>query len=367
MSNIIDYLKWRGDLSFEISPLNEVDNVILARFSYLPFHDIYLEPRENIKSIAKKMKIVPVSNFVWKEDKQFIEELAKARRFKNLIVSDYVQKVDSDDEVQFTAITIWLPNNEKYISFEGTDMTMVGWKEDFNMSFMTNIPSQIKAVEYLETMANKYTSNFRLGGHSKGGNLSVYAATFCQDEIKERIVDILNADGPGFTKEIISDERYKKIVNKVNTYVPQSSIIGRILEHEEEYNIVESVQKGIMQHDIYSWQVEATNLIKISELTNESQMVNKIVKDWLNNTTPEQRRNFIDTLYQLVGKTEAKTIMEFSSQWVKNIKTISDTYKTMGEVEKKEMEQMIKLTLTSIMTCMKAEILKKSKKSNESE
>lgn len=365
MSNIIDYLKWRGDLSFEINPINEIDNIILARFSYLPFQDIYLEQRENIKSIAKKFKIVPKSNFVWPDDKEFIEELAKTQRFKNLIVSDYVQKLDLDTEMQFAAITIWLPNNEKYISFEGTDSTIVGWKEDFNMSFMTNVPAQIEAVKYLENIADKYTSNFRLGGHSKGGNLSVYSATFCKDEIKERIIDILNADGPGFSKETISDERYKKIVDKVNTYVPQSSIIGRLLEHEEEYNIVESTQKGIMQHDIYSWQVEGTQLIKILKLTNESQMVNKIVKDWLNNTTLEQRENFINTLYELIGKTEAKTVPDFSAQWLKNIKKIIETYKTMNEEEKKQMEQMIRLTLTSIITCTKNEILTKNKKESD--
>jgi hypothetical protein len=365
MSNIIDYLKWRGDLSFEINPINEIDNIILARFSYLPFHDIYIEPKENIKSIAKKMRIIPKTNFVWEEDKKFIEELSKTRRYQNLIVSDYVQKLDLDTETQFRAITIWLPNAEKYISFEGTDMTIVGWKEDFNMSFMTNIPAQIEAVKYLEKIADKYTGNFRLGGHSKGGNLAVYAATFCKDEIKERIIDILNADGPGFNKETISDERYKNIVNKVNTYVPQSSIIGRLLEHEEKYNIVKSTQKGVMQHDIYSWQVEATELIKIPELTNESKMVNKIVRDWLNSTTPEQRKNFINALYQIIGKTEAKTITEFSEQWLKNIKKIIETYKTMSEEEKKQMEQMIKLTLNSIATCVKKEILGKNKKSEE--
>jgi len=365
MSNIIDYLKWRGDLSFEIDPLNEIDDVILARFSYLPFHDIYLEPKENIKSIAKKMKIIPKSNFCWGDDKEFIEELAQTQRFKNLIVSDYVQKVDLKSETQFVAITIWLQNNEKYISFEGTDMTMVGWKEDFNMSFMSNVPSQLEAVKYLERIAEKYTCNFRLGGHSKGGNLAVYAATFCKDEMKERITDILNADGPGVTKEIIKDERYKRIVGKVNTYIPQSSIIGRLLEHEEEYNIIESKQKGIMQHDIYSWQVEGTKLKKIPELTSESHMVNNIVRQWLNSTTPEQREKFGNTLYEIIGKTEAKTVMDFSNQLFKNVKTVIQTYKTMNEEEKQHMETMVKLTITSIVTSMKNEILNKNKKVSE--
>ena len=353
MSNIIDYLKWRGDLSFEISPFNEVDNIILSRFSYLPFQDIYLEQRENVKSIAKKMRIIPKINFVWQDDKEFIEELAKTKRFQNLIVSDYVQKVDLSDEMQFGAITIWLPNGEKYISFEGTDMSMVGWKEDFNMSFKTNIPSQIEAVKYLEKIADKYTSNFKIGGHSKGGNLAVYSAIFCKDEIKERITGVLNADGPGFSKEIISGEEYKKIADKVHTYIPQSSIIGRLLEHEENYTIVESTQKGIMQHDIYSWQVQAKDLIKISELTNESKTVNKIVKEWLNNTTQEQRENFINTLYQIIGTTEAKTMSEFSSQWFKNIKKAIKTYKNMKQEDKKQIEEMIKLTLNAIITCLK--------------
>lgn len=361
MSNIIDYLKWRGDLSFEISPLNEVDNIILARFSYLPFQDVYLEQRENIKSIAKKMKIVPKSNFVWQEDKEFIEELSKTKRFQNLIVSDYVQKVDLSAEMQFGAITIWLPNGEKYISFEGTDMSMVGWKEDLNMSFKTNIPSQIEAVKYLEKIADKYTCDFRIGGHSKGGNLAVYSAIFCKDEIKERIVYILNADGPGFTKETILNENYKKIVNKVHTYIPQSSIIGRLLEHEEKYTIIESKQKGLMQHDIYTWQVEAKELRKISELTIESRTANNIVKEWLNNTTQEQRENFINTLYQIIETTEAKTITEFSSQWFKNIKKVIETYKNINEEDKKKMEQMIKLTLNAITTCIKNEVFDKNK------
>jgi len=362
MSNIIDYLKWRGDLSFEIDSMNEVDNVILSRISYLPFHDIYLEPKESIKSVAKKMEIVPKSNFVWGDDKEFIEQLGKSKRFQDLIVSDFIQKVDLETEIQFGAITIWLPNNEKYISFEGTDMTIVGWKEDFNMSFMTNIPSQIEAVKYLENIANKYISKFKLGGHSKGGNLAVYSAIFCKDEIKERIIDILNADGPGFSKEVINDERYKIIAHKIKTYVPQSSIIGRLLEHNEEYVIIESIQKGVMQHDIYSWQVEGTQLNKIPELTNESKMMDNIVKDWLNNTTLEQRKQFGDTLYQIIGTTEAKTIPDFSAQLLKNIKKVIETYKTMNEDDKKQLEEMIKLTLTSITTCIKSEFIGKSKK-----
>jgi len=138
-----------------------------------------------------------------------------------------------------------------------------------------------------------------------------------------------------------------------------------LLEHEEEYNIIESKQKGIMQHDIYSWQVEGTKLKKIPELTSESHMVNNIVRQWLNSTTPEQREKFGNTLYEIIGKTEAKTVMDFSNQLFKNVKTVIQTYKTMNEEEKQHMETMVKLTITSIVTSMKNEILNKNKKVSE--
>ena len=210
-------------------------------------------------------------------------------------------------------------------------------------------------------MAEKYTCKFRIGGHSKGGNLAVYSAVFCEDEIKDRITYILNADGPGVNKETITSDEYKKIVDKIHTYVPQSSIIGRLLEHEENYIIVESKQKGIMQHDIYSWQVQAKNLNKISNLTNRSETTNRMVKEWLNSTTQEQREAFINTLYQIVEKTEAKTITDFSNQWFKNLRKIIETYKSVDVENKKQVEEMIKLTLNAIIVCIKNEILNKNK------
>ena len=138
----------------------------------------------------------------------------------------------------------------------------------------------------------KYIGKLIVGGHSKGGNLSVYASMFCKDRVKNKIVEIINADGPGFDESIFNTENYIKILDKLNTYIPQSSIIGRLLEHDEDYEIIHSTQKGIMQHDIYSWQVNATNLVRIPNLTNDSQFVNKVVREWLQNTTPEQRENY---------------------------------------------------------------------------
>lgn len=353
MPNIMDYLNWRGDLSFKQDSLNEIDKIILARFSNLPFNDISLEEVDTIGNIALKMSKIKDESFFWNGDKEFIESIGKTKRYKDLKVSDHMEIKDLLAEKQFAAVTIWLPNKLKYISFRGTDTSLVGWKEDFNMTFMKNIPSQKEALSYLNKIGEKYRDKLIVGGHSKGGNISIYASMYSKPKIKKRILEIINADGPGFNEEIINSKEYLDIVERINTYIPQSSIIGRLLEHEDNYEIIYSIQKGIMQHDIYSWQVDGMNLVRIPELTNDSQFVNKVVREWLQNTTSKQRENFVNVIYDILVTTEAKNFTDFGIDRLKKIKTIIKSYKNIEKEDKKEIEVMIKLLLKSAITTIK--------------
>lgn len=353
MPNIMDYLNWRGDLSFKQDKINEVDAIILSRISYLPFKDINLERIDNIENIANKMKDLGLDKFIWKADKDFIIKLGQSKRYKDLLITDYKEILDLEAEKQFAAVTIWLPKGYKYISFRGTDMSLVGWKEDFNMTFMKNIPSQLEAVKYLNDIGSRYRGKLIIGGHSKGGNLAVYASMFCKDRIKKRIVEIINADGPGFDEAIFNTENYIKVIEKVKTYIPQSSIVGRLLEHDEDYEIIHSTQKGIMQHDIYSWQVNVTSLVRIPNLTNDSQFVNKVVRDWLKNTTPEQRKNFVNIIYDVLIATESKNLNDFGVDTLKKVGTAIKSYKNIEKEERKEIEAMIKLMFESTLNIIK--------------
>lgn len=354
MPNIMDYLKWRGDLDFKQDGINEIDIIILSRFSYLPFKNINLNKSETIENISNRMKDLNEEAFIWKEDKYFIHILGNSSRYKDLIVSDYQEILDIQAEKQFAAVTISLPGRYKYISFRGTDMSLVGWKEDFNMSFMKDIPSQKEAVKYLNEIGKKFRRDkLIVGGHSKGGNLAVYSATFCEDTIKKRIVKVINADGPGFDKSIILSNNYKKILDKIDTYIPQSSIVGRLLEHEDEYQVVYSIQKGIMQHDIYSWQVNPTSLVRIPSLTNNSQMLNRVLRNWLEDTTAEQRKNFINIIYEVITATEAETLNDFGIDTLKKITKILKSYKSIDKEDKKEIEEMIKLFFESTINSIR--------------
>ena len=173
MSNINDYIKWRGDLELKCSPFNEVDNIILARFSYLIFNKIDLLPKETIASISEKMVHFTNDQFRYNGDKEMITSLGKSSRFKAMYITDFTENIDSVSEKQFSAITIHISDNELYVSFLGTDNSIVGWKEDFNMAFMQPVPAQIAGKEYLEKVAKKYPNKkIRIGGHSKGGSVA---------------------------------------------------------------------------------------------------------------------------------------------------------------------------------------------------
>lgn len=360
MANIFDYMQWR-DLSLEKVEFNEIDNLILARLSYFPF-DGLIDGDEIItieECYRRYMSLGDTGRILQKEDIDLFPVLANSIRFGQMKLTNYVNKLDSMKEKQFSAITIIMPDNTIYVSYRGTDNTIVGWKEDFNMSFSDLVESQIDAANYLNNISFKYKSKIRVGGHSKGGNLAVYAAAFCNPKIQKRIINVYNNDGPGFSDKIVSSKEYKNIINKVHTYIPQTSIIGRLLNHEEETTILKSTQTGIMQHDLYTWQVLGGKFVE-DELTNSSEFIDKTITDWLKEVEPKQREEFIDTFFEILNATQAQTMAEISSKWFLNAKTMIKTYKNMSQ----ESKEMMTRTLSILVSIGKSNIrIPKRKKS----
>ena len=200
------------------------------------------------------------------------------------------------------------------------------------MSFKSHVASQLDSVKYLEEIAKEYPNiKLRVGGHSKGGNLAVYAAVFSNDSVKNRIINVYNNDGPGFSDEIIKLDEYKNMIKKVHTFIPQSSVFGRLLNHEEKYTVLESVQTGIMQHDLYSWQVLGNEFVRVDEITDGSEFVNETIRGWLSKVSPEQREQF----FAILNNTNAHRMHELSENWFVNAKTILKTYKNIDEESKK--------------------------------
>ena len=366
MANINDYLLWRGDIPINRKyKFNEIDSMILARFSYLLFDKIDIKPRETIATISERMKDFDNKEFMYNGDKELITNLGKSNRFKNLVVTDYIKLNNKETENQFSAITIHISNREMYISFMGTDMTIYGWKEDFNMAFMENVPCQILGKKYLEDISKKYhNKKIRIGGHSKGGNVAVYSAITSSEKVKKRIVKVYNYDGPGFNKNIIDKYETDDILEKIETYIPQDSIIGRLLNHKEKKTIIQSVEKGILQHDIYSWQVLKDDSIKLEKNTNISEHIDKTVTDWLEKTTIEQRKIFIDMAFELFYSTEADTFGEIYNNLSENIPKILRSYGKMPAEDKSIMTKMLKLMVASYMNIIRENVIFSNRKEN---
>ena len=338
MANVCDYIKWRGDLDLEKSDFNEIDNLILSRFSYFPFDNI-IEENEvvTIKELSERFNKQDINKLpiLWKDDVDLFPLMGQSKRFGEMLATKYINKIDVEQEKQFSAITVLMPDDTIFVSYRGTDNTIVGWKEDFNMSFKSHIASQISAKEYLEIIAKEYPDKkIRIGGHSKGGNIAVYAATFVSNEIKDRIINVYNNDGPGFCEDVIETPEYQETIKKVHTYIPQSSIIGRLMNHKEKYTVVESVQKGIMQHDLYSWQVLGKEFITLKELTDGSEFVDKTIKGWLENVEPAKREQVIDVVFDILNATDAQTMKDLKANWFSSGRVIMTSYKNIDNETK---------------------------------
>ena len=206
MHTILDYIKWRGDLTFEERPLNHIDYLICSVISYFPFEkvvqeeDCILTVEELYQEMVKNQ--VREKDFLMFNDAELLKLLAKSKRYKDLKLTRFVSVTNLDKEKQFAALTVLLPNHYVYISYRGTDDSFVGWKEDFNMTYLDVVPAQLSAVQYLDELKPRLFTKILVGGHSKGGNLAIYAALHCQNKIKSRIKHVFNYDGPGFLKDI---------------------------------------------------------------------------------------------------------------------------------------------------------------------
>ena len=323
MSNINDYLKWRGDISLKHDELNEIDELILARYSYFPFFKIEMESEETISDISKKMSKFKDDEYNYLGDREMNEP-----------------------------ITITLNDELKYISFLGTDKSIIGWKEDFNLSFTQDIPAQIEALKYANNMMKKYpNSKFIFGGHSKGGNVAIYAAINSSLENKARIIKVLNYDGPGFPEEIIESDKFDQIKEKIHTYLPQESIIGRIMDQGGKVTVVTSTEKNIYQHDIYSWQLIAKKFNKRNKPNQKSEIVYKSLRKYLRETEAENRKKAIDLIFKIFIDSEFETFAEIGENKVENIMKIIGQVRELKKEDKDLIVKMIsELAKTYIST-----------------
>ncbi len=358
MADIIDYIDQYGNLTFEEMPFNEIDSLVLSRVSYIPFNGIVSPHCSHKITVLGAFKEFlskhhdPYKQVLWHDDVPLMAAMAESQRFKKMELCAYRNILDPHREMQFAAITIDMGNGQLFVSYRGTDDTFLGWKEDLNMSFLPVIPSQQEGVNYFNYVCENMKGDIITGGHSKGGTIAIYAVANCVEKYAKRVKAIYCYDSPGFTEKVFKEIEEKEIMKLVYRYVPQSSIVGMLFYNDAKYEIIKSNQMGFMQHDIYSWEIDGKSFKHIKSATKSSMFFDSTIKFWLDKMTFDERRKFIDALFDIIDKTDARTIGELTDNWFENSKTILKSIKNMDY----KTRSMILAALFTLAKCVKTNI-----------
>ncbi len=313
MSDVHDYLYWRGDLSFEQDPLNEIDALIFSEFSYIDFSQIApnqlkegtltIKEAANMWSEANPEDFMPSGYLHHEKAYEILTLAADSNRFQDLVIARDIKEISLEDESQFGVTTFHRKGEPFFIAFEGTDLRSLSWKEDLQMTYLTAIPSQSKAVEFLNNHFEKYPQPVTIGGHSKGSNLAIYAAIFVQETFQHYVEKIYSFDGPGFTKNLLQAKSYQQIAERIHSYIPQDSIIGLLLHKLEKHTVIYSKASELEQHDVYSWEIKGRQFIP-SELSTDALDIQLAINKLLDELSLEEREHFSEALFTIIGDGE---------------------------------------------------------------
>ena len=331
--NLFGYLSRAFD-TFDERELSDVDSLVLACLSYFRYQGDAVRTSDGapLRDLFRAEWLEAMTRGLWDPEglARLLALVAASPRFRDLRVSDYVDDFDESVEKQFSACVLRLPSGGAYLSFRGTDNTLVGWKEDFNMAFETGVPSQYAAIAYLGRVAPTIEGPLYLGGHSKGGNLAVCAAARCPAGIAARVARVFSHDGPGFTEEALADELWKERSGLVSKTVPRSSVIGMLFERQEDYAVVESSTAGLTQHNPFSWVVEGTGFVRQEGLGRGASFVDKGLNEWIASMTRAEREGFVETLFSVLNAAGEDTFADLSGNWQASVPAM---LRRLGELE----------------------------------
>ena len=316
MSNLLDYLQWRGDLLLTERDFNGVDNLILSVLAYADLAGIVPAVGEGIRlsdAAAHYLAEGRDQSYMACDPKAALEAAGKSVRFGDVRLSRYVNRVDTEKQVQFAAVTFTLADGSVFVAYRGTDNSIVGWREDFNMSYLSATPGQRAAVDYLNRAAAVTTAPLRVGGHSKGGNFAVFAAAFCEETAQQRILEVYSNDGPGFRRTTIETAAYQRILDRLTLTLPESSLVGILLSSGKEGRAIRSSASGLQQHNPYTWQVQGADFVEVGSRSGASIFMDETLDQWLSGLNDTQRQHFVSAVFDSLEASGVSTISELNA------------------------------------------------------
>ncbi len=346
MANMLDYLVWRGDIPLSVVPWGGVDGLICAQFSYLDFHGGQDTKGWTLEELNRIDALQEGTSNSFAGRKAVFQKMAESARFSETRMHHAIALTDPEIEMQFSAMCLDLPDGTTCVAFRGTDNTIVGWREDFNMAYQTRVPAQEAATLYLTRAAGLSDRPLRIVGHSKGGNLAVYASACVSKKIQKRIESIWSYDGPGMNREMSQTEGFGRIRERIHSYVPQTSIIGMLMDYYEPYTVVHSTASGISQHDPMTWQIYGPQFVTLPNVDQTAKVTRDTLHNWLQNSTPEQRADFVDVLFQLVDTTKATRMSDLTGEKFRSLLTMVGNRKEVNPEARRVFNRLMAQAVT---------------------
>ena len=358
MKNMLDYIKEFGHVSFEERAFSEIDALVLTELEYLPLEKVVPsdENGENfvtVKEIAEYMQEHKQELFdenpmmITQERHEVSQVIADAPRFQSLKFFGVVSEWDKDTTKQFAAVTVEVEPSVRLVVFRGTDETLIGWKEDFLMTYSPLVAAQTDAKEYLAKQASLFDGDLMVSGHSKGGNLAIYAAATQEEDVQLRIVDIFCFDSPGLYRSVLETKGYQNIVPLAMRYIPQDSLVGLMLESEVPYVIVKSNATGAMQHSAMTWEIEDGQFIKMEKLTKNSQLNDQTFKKWTESVSDEELELFWNVFFELLFSVGIDTVNDLYGQFMHYVQ---EFLKAAGDMDEEKRELLTRIALLLVST-----------------
>lgn len=346
MGIIFDYLDQVAYDSIYDTPFNELDMLMLTEITYLPFDQIVsnqIAPDCTCRLFEAAEKLPQdLSMLVTKNRLKLLEKIASSTRFKNIKLMGYVNDIDPDVQKQFAAMIFKIKPDSYVLTFRGTDDSIIGWKEDFHMTYMDQVPAQKTAVNYLRKAMDALAGQFILTGHSKGGNLASYAASQIEPEYQERIQIIYSYDAPGLNHSVITSQGYQTISGKIKRYIPQGSIVGMMLETPKQAQIVKSTAiGGLAQHDTFTWQISDQTFVLLDNLNPDSLQVDKTLKNWVDSVSDEELKDFFDLFFGLILDAGISSINDLTK--LENFNKILAVFENANALTDEEREMLTRL------------------------
>ena len=336
MANMLDYVKWRGDISFAERGVNEVDSLIFSTIAYFNMEGYVSHeptPSLTIPELVAASDASPNDQAMTFTDPTPLMRLcAECRRFRDVRVGAYVTDVDIGRGIQFCAVTFWLDDGSVFVSYRGTDMTIVGWREDFELAYMSATPGQLASRDYLDMIGASTDAPLFVGGHSKGGNFAVFASSFCSKRTQDRIIRVFSNDGPGFNEELSAEAGYAAISGRVLKFIPDSSLVGTLLTAIEKPTIIKSSLRGPIQHEPFSWQVEGASFVPVASRSSGANLYDNAFSAWLSTFDSGGCERFVNSLFDILESSGMTTLNELVERKsipynaiVKAVKNVSPT------------------------------------------